>query len=59
MKREFTIAPVLAHYNLSLETWVETNVSDFMVAGVLSQMHDNVLKSVAYFSKKMMPAECN
>ena len=40
--------------------WVETDASDFVVAGVLSQMHgDGVLKPVAYFSKKMTPAECN
>ena len=30
-----------------------------MVAGVLSQKHGEVLKPVAYFSKKMTPAECN
>ena len=59
LKRAFTTAPVLAHYDLKLETWVETNASDFVVAGVLSQMHGEVLKPVAYFSKKMTPAECN
>ena len=35
-KHMFTIAPVLAHYNASLETWVKTDSSDFMTAGVLS-----------------------
>ena len=30
-----------------------------MVAEVLSQKHGEVLKPVAYFSKKMTPAECN
>ena len=60
LKRAFTTAPVLAHYDLKLETWVETNVSNFVVAEVLSQMHDGgVLKPVAYFSKKMTPAKCN
>ena len=59
LKRAFTTAPVLAHYNSSLETWVETDASDFVVAGVLSQKHGKVLKPVAYFSKKMTPAECN
>ena len=39
---------------------METDASDFVVARVLSQMHDGgVLKLVAYFSKKMTPAECN
>ena len=50
---------MLAHYDLELETWVETNVSNFMVAKVLLQMHSKVLKPIAYFSKKMTPAECN
>ena len=59
LKRAFTTAPVLAHYDSKLETWVKTNASDFVVAGVLSQMHGKVLKLVAYFSKKMTPAECN
>ena len=60
LKRAFTTAPVLAHYDSSLETWVETNAFDFVIAGVLSQMHgDGVLKPVAYFSKKTTPAECN
>ena len=59
LKEAFTTAPVLAHYDPALETWVETDSSDFVSAGVLSQMHDGVLKPVAYFSKKMTPAECN
>ena len=52
MKQAFTSAPILAHYDPARETWVETDASDFVVSGVLSQMHDNVLKPVAYFSKK-------
>ena len=59
LKRAFTTAPVLAHYDSKLKTWVETNASDFVVAEVLSQMHGKVLKPVAYFLKKMTPAECN
>lgn len=59
LKKAFTEAPILAHYDPSLETWVETDSSDFVVAGVLSQMHDGILKPVAYFSRKMNPAECN
>ena len=59
MKISFTSAPILAHYDPRLETWVETDASDFVVSGILSQMHEGVLKPVAYFSKKMSPAECN
>ena len=42
-----------------LETWVETDFSDFVTVGILSQMHDGVLWPVAVFLKKMSPAECN
>ena len=59
LKRAFTTAPVLAHYDSKLETCVKIDASDFIVAGVLSQKHGKVLKPVAYFSKKMTPAECN
>ena len=59
LKNAFTTAPVLAHYDPALKTWVETDSSDFVSAGVLSQMHDGILKPVAYFSKKMTPAEYN
>ena len=53
------MALVLAHYNMRLETWVETNSSDFVTAGMLSQMHNGILRSVAFFSKKMSSAEYN
>ena len=53
------MASVLTHYNASLETWVETDFSNFVTAGVLLQMHNGVFKPVAFFLKKMSPAECN
>ena len=59
LKVAFTSAPILAHYDPTRETWVETDASDFVVSGVLSQIIDGVLRPVAYFSKKMTPAECN
>jgi hypothetical protein len=60
LKKAFTIAPVLAHFDPSLETWLETDASDTVTAAVLSQVQtDGVLKPVAFISKKMSPAECN
>jgi hypothetical protein len=42
------------------EILVETDASDFVSAGVLSQRDDSgVLRPVAYFSKKHATAECN
>ena len=50
---------MLTHYDLKLAMWVKTNASNFMVARVLLQMYDKVLKPVVYFSKKMTLAEYN
>ena len=52
-------APVLPHYNPKLETGIKTNSSDFIMINVLLQMHNGMLRLVAYFSKKLTPAECN
>ena len=39
---------------------VETNASDYVSAGILSQFNDNgILHPVAYFLKTHSPAECN
>lgn len=59
LKSAFTSAPILAHFDPYLECVVETDASDFVCAGVLSQKHGNLLHPVAFFSKKNSPAECN
>ena len=38
---------------------IETDASDGVIAGVLSQQHGDDWFPVAYFSKTMAPAECN
>ena len=60
LKAEFIKQPVLAHFNPDLEIILETDASDYVAAGVLSQVGaDGVLHPVAYFSAKHNPAECN
>ena len=59
LKQAFMTASVLAHYNPKLETWIKTDSSNFVTAGVLLQMHNGVLRLVAYFSKKLTSVECN
>src|SRR5271169_1965960 len=60
LKNAFTSAPVLRHFDPDQEIVVETDASDYVSAGVLSQHDDNgVLHPVAFFSKKHSPAECN
>ena len=49
----------MKHFNPDLEIVVETDASDYVSAGILSQVHDGVLYPVAFFSKKHSPAECN
>jgi hypothetical protein len=60
LKHSFTTAPVLAHYDFSRPSIVETDASDYVCAAVLSQSDDEgILHPVAFFSKKMTPAQCN
>ena len=51
---------MLARFDFKRDAVVETNASDYVSAGVLSQ-YDNqgILHQVAFFSKKHAPAECN
>jgi hypothetical protein len=60
LKARLTSAPVLRHYDPERESMIETNASDGVIAGVLSQLHqDGEWYPVAYYSKTMAPAECN
>jgi len=60
LKIAFTSAPILRHFDWEKPIVVETDASDFVSAGVLSQPDENdILHPVAFFSKKHSPAECN
>ena len=60
LKARLTSSEILRHYDLELQSMVETDASDGVIAGVLSQQHpDGQWYPVAYFSKTMAPAECN
>ena len=60
LKKAFTSTVVLAHFNPEKPCIVETDASDWVTAGVLSQYDScDRLRPVAYFSKKMSPAETN
>lgn len=60
LKDTVVSAPVLLHFDPSKDIYVETDASDFVVAGVLSQMGvDGLLHPIAFFSRKMNPAQCN
>lgn len=55
-----TEAPILSHYQVTSATMLETDASDGVVSGILSQKQkDDLWKPVAYYTKMMSPAECN
>jgi hypothetical protein len=60
LKNMFTSAPILARFDPNCDVIVETDTSNYVSAGVLSQYdNDGILYPVAYFSKKHSLAECN
>jgi hypothetical protein len=50
---------MLAHFDVFLKIWLSINASDHVIARIMSEMHDDVLRSVTYFFKKMNSTECN
>jgi hypothetical protein len=60
LKNTVASAPVLKPFDWTKEAIIETDASDFVSAGVLSQHNDEgVLCPVAFFSKKHSSVECN
>ena len=60
LKKAFMSDVILHHYNSDLKIIVETDASDYVSGGILSQYDKNgVLHPIAYFFKKHNPAECN
>ena len=51
---------ILCHFDPNKQCFVETDFSNYINAGMLSQIDNNgVLHSVVYFSKRITPAKCN
>ena len=60
MKTRFTTAPILALFDPELKIVMETDASDFALGGCLSQLGERgKLRPVAYYSRKLSPAELN
>lgn len=59
LKKRLLEAPVLAYFSFEKPTRLETDASDGVVAGVLSQEVDGVWNPVGYFSETMQGAEHN
>jgi hypothetical protein len=61
LKEAMLSAPILRYYDPELPTMVETDASNGVVAGVLSQQDSEteLWHPIAFFSKNMQPAELN
>ncbi|KAK4701806.1 putative transposase, partial [Phenoliferia sp. Uapishka_3] len=59
LKLSFTTAPVLAHFTPGVQLVLETDSSDFATAAVISQKIEGLLHPIAFFSRKLTPAELN
>ena len=60
LKGAFVTAPVLRHFDAERHIRVETDASGYAIGGILSQKDDEShWHPVAYFSRKMIPAERN
>jgi hypothetical protein len=60
MINRFPTAPTIHHFDHEWEVIIDTDASDYVSSGVLSQRDDEgVFHPVTYFSKKHSPAECN
>jgi hypothetical protein len=58
LKKLFTTAPILQHFDPESPIFIETDASDFAIGGILSQKKDK-LHPVAFHSRKLKPAEIN
>ncbi|SCZ91750.1 BZ3500_MvSof-1268-A1-R1_Chr5-1g07649 [Microbotryum saponariae] len=59
LKSLFASDIVLRHYDPSLPCVIESDASDYAISAILSQSVDSQLRPVAFFSRKMTPAEQN
>jgi hypothetical protein len=60
LKESFDSATLLAHFDPGKPLILETDASDFAIAGILSQLSsEDILKPIAFYSRKMVPAELN
>ena len=59
LRQAFTEAPILSHFDPERHIRIETDASGYAIGGVLSQLTSDSgqWNPVAYFSRKMIPAE--
>ena len=53
MKYQFEVADILQHFQRDLPIILETDASDYAIAGVLSQKHEDGVHPVGFFLRKL------
>jgi len=60
LKKRFTTAPILSHFDPTRPVIIETDASDFAIGAILSQRDEEKrLHPIAFHSRKFTPAEIN
>ncbi len=60
LQKMVTEAPIFTHYKQGVKTIVETDSSNYVSSGVLSQLDDDrLLHPVVLFSENLNSSECN
>ena len=60
MKTLLTTSPTLRHFQHTKPCVIETDASDIAIGAVCSQYdHDGLLHPIAFYSRKLLPAEIN
>jgi len=59
LKRAFTSAPILAHWNPSSKIIVETDASDQALAAIISTHQDGDIHPIAFHSRTFSETELN
>lgn len=60
VKARFLRAPMLAHFDPSLQSMIESDASGYAYGGICSQKQGSgAWKPIAFYSKKMTPAQMN
>ena len=59
LKKAFTSAPILTHFDAAASTTVETDASDYALGACISQRTDGLFHPIAFDSRKLIAAELN
>lgn len=59
IKSAFAKGDIIRHFQPGAPITIETDSSDFAIGAILSQLFDGKLQPIAFFSRKLNPAEMN